>query len=128
MNIAKAVKYYQEKVDPRMFHMDKYLGGIDALYLMNFQTTSEEGKLAIKEKATKIYNLRKKSGEVVPVEENAENSENTEAQEAKVVRKTETVFQDTPIEEIKFDDLLGGQVTDKEILKLQKELAELLIH
>jgi hypothetical protein len=65
---------------------------------------------------------------VVPVEENAENSENTEAQEAKVVRKTEAVFQNTAIEDIKFDELLGGQVVDKEILKLQKELAELLIH
>jgi hypothetical protein len=36
MNLAKAVQYYQEKVDPHMFNMDKYLGGIDELYLKNF--------------------------------------------------------------------------------------------
>jgi hypothetical protein len=59
MNLALAVQYYQEKVDPDMYGIDRYLGGLDALYLANFQTTSEKGKLAIKEKATKIFNARK---------------------------------------------------------------------
>jgi hypothetical protein len=88
MNLAKAVQYYQEKVDPHMFNMDKYLGGIDELYLMNFQTTSAEGKLAIKEKATKIFNARKKAEENL-VEE-------------------KRIFQNTTVENVKFDDLLGG--------------------
>jgi hypothetical protein len=109
MNIAKAVQYYQEKVDPSMYGMGGYLGGIDELYLMNFQATSEEGKLSIKEKATKIFNARRKA------EENLEEAD-------------KSIKNDATVDSIKFDDLLGGKVTDKKILTLQRELVELLVN
>jgi hypothetical protein len=109
MNSARAVQYYQEKVDPTMFNMDRYLGGIDKLYQLNFQTTADKGKLAIKEKATKIFNAIKKA-------------------EANLKDEAKTIKDKVTVENIKFDDLLGGKITDPEILKLQRELADLLIH
>jgi hypothetical protein len=99
MNLARAVQYYQEKVDPNMFGMDKYLGGIDELYLANFQTTSDTGKLAIKEKATKIFKAIRKAEESLKEEE-------------------KSIKEGTKVEDVKFDDLLGGKIIDKDVLAL----------
>lgn len=102
MNLAKSVSYYQEKVDPKMFQMNAYLGGLDELYKLNFSNTSMSSKIAIRDKANEILKYR---------------------------AKTETQFADlTTAETIKFDDIISGQVTDIEILKMQKEMIDLLLN